>query len=190
MSRNVRKRLSKISFSSSRQKDGEVSASPLDNSPVMLDCDTVDGDIGNISRLSSPPRHLPEVCVTEEEEHLDIFQMTEYGTPRYVLSRQIWKLLLTRGEELCGQLEEDDFYSSPGRSRLTPEPEQSQSSSYKSRRSLLSARRLSVSLVEGLLDIPFKQKRKTSAPIFCPIDQETVDNMKLKFINKKEVNKV
>lgn len=60
-------------------KDGEVSDR---DSPVMLECDTVDGDIGNMSRLSSPARHLPEVCVTEEEEHLDIFQMTDYGTPR------------------------------------------------------------------------------------------------------------
>ena len=156
-------------------------------SPVMVE-DTVDGDIGNMSRLSSPARHLPEVCVTEEEEHLDIFQMTDYGTPRYdSLSADLGTHLMTRGDELGGMLEEEDHYSSSVRSRLTPEPETSQSSSYKSRKSLLSARRLSVSLVEGLLDIPFKQKRKSSAPVFCPIDQEAVDNMKLKFINRKEV---
>ena len=98
-------------------------------------------------------------------------------------------LVTIRGEQEFGIFEEDeDFSCSPRQSRLTPEPELAQSSSYKSRMSLNSARRLSVSLVEGLLDIPFKQKRKTSAPIVSPIDQETVDNMKLKFMNKKEVS--
>ena len=80
--------------------------------------------------------------------------------------------------------------SSPLPPRLSPEPEQIQFSSYRSRMSLISPRRLSVSLVESLgqLDIPFKQKRKVSAPIVSPIDQETMETMKLKFINKKEVS--
>ena len=58
--------------------------------------------------------------------------------------------------------------------------------------SLISPRRLSVSLVESLgqLDIPFKQKRKVSAPVISSIDQETVDSMKLRFISKKEVRTV
>ena len=56
----------------------------------------------------------------------------------------------------------------------------------------ISPRRLSVSLVESLgqLDIPFKQKRKVSAPVISSVNQETVDNMKLRFISKKEVKTV
>ena len=42
----------------------------------------------------------------------------------------------------------------------------------------------------GQLDIPFKQKRKVSAPVISSVNQETVDNMKLRFISKKEVKTV
>ena len=102
---------------------------------------------------------------------------------------------------MYGSLEEveEDFSLSPRPNRLSPEPELSSSSSYtRSRRMSLisplpmpriSPRRLSVSLVESLgqLDIPFKQKRKVSAPVISSVNQETVDNMKLRFISKKEV---
>ena len=77
--------------------------------------------------------------------------------------------------------------TSPLPPRLSPEPEQIQFSSYRSRMSLISPRRLSVSLVGSLgqLDIPFKQKRK--APVISSVDQETVNNMKLRLINKRKV---
>ena len=54
--------------------------------------------------------------------------------------------------------------------------------------SLMSPRRLSVSLVESLgqFDI-LKQKRKVSTPVISNVNQETVKNMKLRLTKKKEV---
>ena len=52
--------------------------------------------------------------------------------------------------------------------------------------SLMSPRRLSVSLVESLgqFDI-LKQKRKVSTPVISNVNQETVKNMKLRLTKKK-----
>ena len=52
---------------------------------MLEECSEVDGDIGNIYRPGTPSAslHLPEVCVTDMEDQ-DLFQMTDFGTPRSV----------------------------------------------------------------------------------------------------------
>ena len=97
------------------------------------------------------------------------------------------------GEECdCGweeDCEEEDC--DPRQSRQSPDlPELPPSSSYRSRRmSLMSPRRLSVSLVESLGQFELlKQKRKVSTQAISNVNQETVKNMKLRLTKKKEVN--
>ena len=53
---------------------------------MLEECDEVDADIGNIYRSPSASSHLPEVCVTDMEDQ-DLFQMTDFGTPRSVKLR-------------------------------------------------------------------------------------------------------
>ena len=173
---------------------------------MLEECDEVEADIGNICRPATPSvsPHLPEVCVTDMEDQ-DLFQMTDFGTPRLVKLRinffLIDEIIPVRSDDMYGSLEEEEEDFPTRRNRLTPEPELPSSSSYKTRRmslispipkSRISPRRLSVSLVESLgqLDIPFKQKRKVSAPVISSVDQKTVDNMKLRLIRKKEVKTV
>ena len=55
---------------------------------MLEECDEVEADIGNICRPATPSvsPHLPEVCVTDMEDQ-DLFQMTDFGTPRSVKFR-------------------------------------------------------------------------------------------------------
>ena len=46
-----------------------------------------------------------------------------------------------------------------------------------------------VILTKIFAEIPFKPKRKTSAPIVQTIEQEEVDQIKLQFFSKRDVSK-
>ena len=118
---------------------------------------------------SLTPSPVPSVCVSETR---DIFNFREFGSPTK-------SDISARGFEINMQ-----------KQRLTPEPETPPICNPRQRKSLISPRRLSVSLVEsfGQLDIPFKPKRKSSAPVFPVLDSEAIAHLKQKYNNIKEVN--
>ena len=181
----------------SEDVDETDDASGARSSPILVTILSEDNQYDDMSPSSSSPYHhhhhhlssspavtplLPELCVTEPE---DLFQFQDLDTNTTESNDRLFE-------------DEDNEYipvsTSPASKQYLSTLEEetsSPSSSYslRPRMSKISPRRLSLSLAESFnqLEIPFKPRRKASAPVVSSFDERDVDRVKMEFINMREV---
>ena len=133
-------------------------------------------DNSDVFILLSPSPVPPVVCPSERR---DIFNFRGLGSPSRLGSQGSPVKSDPSGPDLNMQ-----------RQRLTPEPDTAPG--HRQKKSLISPRRLSVSLVETFnqLDIPFKSKRKFSAPVCSSLDSESINHLKQHYSHKIEVGHI